>query len=145
MRGGGVVVWARRLLVALGTAMLGYGVYGAVGAGEFGLAPYRNFLAASLLWPTLLGVPVALGLGALVARLVPGTVRAPVQAALFTTGVVLVVALPLVLGTGHDPTLPSALPRAYGWGLALVLGLVWTGALAWAALRLRAAFAASRR
>ncbi|GAA2079317.1 hypothetical protein GCM10009801_36810 [Streptomyces albiaxialis] len=138
MSGGGTV-WARRLLVAAGTAALGYGVYGAVDAGEFALAPYRNFLATSLVWPLLLAVPAALGLGALVVRAVPGPARAPVQAALFVTGVVLVVALPLLIGTGHDPTLPSALPRAYGRGLALVLGLVWAGAAVWATARVRAA------
>ncbi|MFG3041831.1 hypothetical protein ACGFYZ_33510 [Streptomyces sp. NPDC048330] len=122
------VRWVRAALITAGTAALGYGVYGACSAGLFTNRPWLDFLVASLLWPLLLATPAALLIGALLVRRVPMTARPVLQALLFATGVVVVVALPLLVGTGHDPNMPSALPRDYQRGLLLVLLPLWAAA-----------------
>ncbi|MFI5534040.1 hypothetical protein ACIA8O_36425 [Kitasatospora sp. NPDC051853] len=120
--------WTRGALVAVGTAAVGYGTAGAVSAGLFGDRPWTDFLLASLLWPLLAAVPLVLVIGAVIVRVVPAGARPVLQAVLFATGIVLVVALPLLVGTGHDPAMPSALPRDYRRGLTLVLSALWAAA-----------------
>lgn len=58
----------------------------------------------------------------------PGRARAPVQAALIATAAVTIVALPLGFGYGRLADNPSALPRDYPLGLALVLATIWLAA-----------------
>ncbi len=53
------------------------------------------------------------------------------------TGVVGLISWPLVRGYGRFAGNPPILPRDYGTGLAVVLGLVWIVTLASAALAVR--------
>jgi hypothetical protein len=69
--------------------------------------------------------PVVFGLGILVARAVPATVRRFVQGGLVASGMLVAAMLPFVGGWGRQPDNPSALPGSYGGGLAVVLGVVW--------------------
>lgn len=77
-------------------------------------------------------VPAVLLVGVVVARVVPARVRAPVQAGLIATGVIVLFAFPFVRGYGVKPDNSTVLPQNYGRGLLIVLGVVWavTAALA---------------
>lgn len=123
------MTWTRRLLVAAGVAAIAFGVYGLAVDHLAGEPRYWIFLFASLLWPLLLALPVAYGLGALIARRIPALWRPVVQGALFTSAMAAGVAFPSIAGNGHDPSMPSALPRDYPRGLAVVLGAVWVAGL----------------
>jgi hypothetical protein len=70
-------------------------------------------------------VPLVLAAGLLVGRL-----RAPYRAACVVTGLVTLVALPMVLGFGRRADNPSQLPLDYGAGLAVVLVAVFAAAVA---------------
>ncbi len=77
-------------------------------------------------------VPGVLLVGAVVARVVPAGVRAPIQAGLIATGVIVLFAFPFVRGYGAKPSNPTILSQNYARGLLIVLGVVWaiTAALA---------------
>jgi hypothetical protein len=78
-------------------------------------------------------MPVAIAVGALLTRTVPGQARAATAAAAYIGGALIAVALPLVLGLGRTPDEPSALPLNYGRGLLISLAVVWLAAAAIAA------------
>lgn len=118
----------RALLIVAGTVLIGYGTLGVLTAAR-GPDPlrYLGFLVAGVLGHDLLLAPVALAVGALVARRAPGGVRGLLLAGLFTSLAVGLIALPLVLGYGARPDDPSALPLDYGRGLLITLAAVWLG------------------
>lgn len=74
----------------------------------------------------LLLAPAVVGVGALVSRLVPPAARAAVQAALITTGVVLLVGLLPLLDTAGDKN-PTIQPIEYLPALGVVIALIWLG------------------
>lgn len=115
---------ARGILVAVGVAVLGYGGYGVVADRLFADLAYPRFLLLSLLVPVLLAVPVALLVGAGIVRWVPASARPALQATLFISAVVLVVAVPLLV-TGPGRPGSSVLPRDYPLGLVVVVASVW--------------------
>jgi len=115
----------------LGLGLLGLAAvaYGAVGLfTDSGTRPLNHllFLAGVLIGHDFLVLPVAIGVGALATRGLPGWARGPVQAGLFASAITTFLALPFVLGAGRRPDDPSALPLNYGRGLTIVLILVWT-------------------
>jgi hypothetical protein len=116
----------RWVLGALGLAAAGYGVYGWLG--DDGSRPIGQFtfLAVVLVGHDFLVLPVAIGASVLLTRLLPGWALVPAQIALFVSAAVAVVALPFVLGVGRIADNPSAFPRHYGWGVLVIVGLVWT-------------------
>lgn len=79
--------------------------------------------------------PAAVAVGWLVARFAPRAVKAPLQAGLVLTAVLVAVSWPALRGYGRIPSNPTYLPRPYGTGLALSLLVVWLGCGAWAAVR----------
>lgn len=100
-------------------------------------ANLARFVVSGLVLHDLIFAPLVLAAGVVVARTVPGRVRAPVQAALFISGSLALFSYPLVRGYGHAVHNPSSLPHDYAANLALVLGLVWAGATVAVLLRLR--------
>lgn len=121
---------ARLLLGALGVTAIGYALIGAAGDPDIMPGRHTGFLLTVLVLDDGLLLPAFLLVGALVHRYVPGRSRAAVQAALIATAALTLIALPLLLGYGRLPDNPSALPRNYPLGLAIVLGTVWVGAAA---------------
>lgn len=89
-----------------------------------------RFFATGLAAHDLLLAPVILAAGIVVSRTVPGRWRSPVQAALLMAGTVALYAYPLVRGFGHRLGNPTSLPRDYGTGLAIVIGIVSVAVLA---------------
>jgi hypothetical protein len=61
-----------------------------------------------------------------VSRRWPPAVAGPVRAALATSAIVVVFAVPLVAGLGRRPTNSSTLPLHYGWSLLVLLAVIWT-------------------
>jgi hypothetical protein len=83
----------------------------------------------------LVVAPLVIVAGWAVARAVPASARAPVQAALVASALVALFAFPFVRGYGRVSTNPSILPRDYGSGALAVLAAVWAAAAVALAMR----------
>jgi hypothetical protein len=119
----------RRLLIAAGVLAMAYGVGRAVLDSDVNTVGVPIFFVALIVLHDGLFLPLVLAAGGLVRRLVPADWRATVRGAVLISLAVTVVGLPPALGFGRDPANPSALPRSYGWGLLVLLGLIWGVAL----------------
>jgi predicted membrane protein len=80
--------------------------------------------------------PAAVAIGWLVVRFSPRAAKAPLQAGLIVTAVLVAVSWPALRGYGRIASNPTYLPRHYGTGLALCLAMVWASCAAWAVGRL---------
>ncbi|MEJ5945755.1 hypothetical protein WDZ17_10680 [Pseudokineococcus basanitobsidens] len=117
---------ARVLLVVVGVAVMAFGVLGFVlDAGDTGPVASWVVLAAFAVGHDALFAPAVLVVVAVASRLVPDRAVPVVRAALLVSGALALVALPLVLGLGDDPSEPSALPLDYGRNLLVSLAVVW--------------------
>ncbi|HYY12453.1 MAG TPA: hypothetical protein VE781_16060 [Kineosporiaceae bacterium] len=118
-------VWWRTPVIAAGLGVLGYGLWLVVTSGApFGVAVW---LAGSLVGHDGVLAPLAVLAGAVVVRLVPaGPVRRVVAGGLSVAACLVLVALP-ALGTPGVPGNPTATPRDYPLGLAVLLALVAAG------------------
>lgn len=118
-----------RALIAAGVLIMAYGVGGALLDADVNKVGVPVFFIAVIVLHDGLFLPLVLASGALIKRIVPAGWRATVRSAGLIGVAVTVVALPAVLGFGRDSANPSILPRSYGWGLVLILGLIWGVAL----------------
>ncbi|GIF95884.1 hypothetical protein [Catellatospora citrea] len=118
-------VWLRRALVAVGVLAAAYGIVGVLTDPSVSLPNYFRYTLTVLFGHDLLVLPLAIVIGAVLTRWLPGWARPVVQGALFVTVVLTVVALPLVLGHGRRGDDPSALPRDYHRGFLLCLAVIW--------------------
>src|SRR3954451_14781679 len=127
----------RRLLVLLGVATIGYGGWRLINllASTTSRRSWATFFLGSLVGHDFLLAPLVVLAGVLLARLLPPLVKAPIQAGLIITGVLVLVEWPFVRRYGIRPDTPSALPRNYAHGLLLVLALVWAVVAGWAIMR----------
>jgi hypothetical protein len=124
------VTAARRGLITAGVVIMAYAAVGALTDPDLRVGGVLIFLAAVLAAHDVVLLPLIIGIGALIDRLVPAGARIAIRVAALCTAAVTVVGLPLVLGYGKSTDNPSALPLAYGRGLATVLALIWTVAVA---------------
>ena len=83
----------------------------------------------------LIVAPAAIAVGWLVVRFAPRAVKAPLQAALLLSAVLVAVSWPALRGYGRVASNPTYLPRNYANGLALSLAVVWAGGAVWALSR----------
>ncbi|GAA2148356.1 hypothetical protein [Actinomadura napierensis] len=128
---------ARRVMrvvpYAAGLALIGFGMRGVVAD-----VPVRGwatwFIGAAVLHDGVL-VPAVLVAGLVTGR-IPAAHRRVVRAALIVAACVTAVALPLVLGYGRRPDVPSQLPLPYGRNLAIVVGAIAAVTVAVLAARL---------
>ncbi|MBO2457004.1 hypothetical protein [Actinomadura violacea] len=116
---------ARRLMhagaYAGGLALIGYGLSGIVADVPVGRWA-AWFVGAAVLHDGVL-VPAVLVAG-LVTGWIPVAYRRVVRGALVVAACVTAVAIPLVLGYGRRPDVPSQLPLPYGRNLAIVVGAI---------------------
>lgn len=126
---------SRRGLLAglvLGLPVIGYGVRGVLvdadltHPGELGL-----WIGGLNLVNDIVLLPLAVGVGWIVRRVIPVSAWPPVRAGLAATGLLFLVAWPFVRGYGRDPSIPSLLPRDYGAGLAVAVAVVWGAVGTW--------------
>jgi hypothetical protein len=132
-----LVKTARRTLIGLGALLMAYAISGALtDTGVKGGA--LIFLVAAAVVHDGLVLPLVIGAGVLIGRLVPSRPRTAVRVAAVISLAVTVVALPLVLGRGRVPDNPSVLPLHYGRGLLVIYTIIWaTTAVAVAVQRRR--------
>jgi hypothetical protein len=122
------------IALALGAAVMAYGAIGLVG--DTGLGPSTEVAAwligADVAHDFVLA-PLACLIGAAIARFLPRWCRTPVQAALLTSGVLLIVVFPALRGFGRDqvPDNPSVQPLDYTTATLTALAVVWAGAVVW--------------
>lgn len=83
----------------------------------------------------LVVAPAVVAVGWVVVRFAPRSAKAPLQAGLVVSAVLVAVSWPALRGYGRIPSNPTYLPRQYGTGLAIFLLLVWLACGAWAVAR----------
>ena len=132
--------WWRWLFLLPGLAAVGYGALGLLTAG--GRVPLGSWLAwfvGSALVHDLVVAPLWVGLGWLAAKVLPRAARPAVAVGGAVSGVLVVVALPFVLGYGRLPDNSSFLPRDYGVTLLVLVAVVLAASAVWAAVAVRRA------
>jgi hypothetical protein len=128
---GRVVPMVRAALVLLGFAGLVYGVHGALGAHRLSNPFYSlKWAFVAIVLHDAVVIPVVAVIGVLLSRLVPAPYRAVVQVALFVSGSVALISLPLWRGYTSDPGNATVDPLPYDRNLLIVLGAVWFVAVA---------------
>ena len=120
---GGPLFWVTAIG---GWAVIGYGIRGLlqhhVDTRPGNLA---KFVVGGALAHDLFFAPAILVVGVLVARAVPGRVRAVVQGALIVSGCLALFSYPFVRDYAAVLHNPSSLPHNYSANLAAALGVVW--------------------
>ncbi|MGH2705661.1 MAG: hypothetical protein ACRDJ4_11365 [Actinomycetota bacterium] len=125
-RTGGTLFW---VAASVGWSVMAYGVYGVIrDAAATRPSSFAAWFVGSALVHDLLIAPAVLAAGAAIVRWVPARDRSMIQATLLISGAAALFAIPFVLRLGGAPGNPSALPRDYGAGLALILVVVWGAA-----------------
>jgi hypothetical protein len=127
-----------RLLAAVaGVALFGVAIrYAAVRSIDVRPSLWVTWWVAAAVIHDVVVAPLAVGVGWLVLRFAPRAVKAPVQAGLILTAVLVAVSFPALRGYGRRPSNPSYLPRDYATGLLMSLAVVWAVCVAWAVARL---------
>jgi len=122
-RRSGAVFW---VALVVGWAIIGYGVRGVLmDAGSVRPFQWATWIVAADVVHDLVVAPLVCGIGVVLARLVPGRGRAPLQAGFIASGVVLAFAWIPWRGYGRRPDDPSALPLDYTTATLTVLAMVW--------------------
>ncbi|CAN5626856.1 hypothetical protein BH20ACT23_BH20ACT23_01210 [soil metagenome] len=125
---------------ALGWLVILYGVWGLFdNANRTHPEQWIRWFVGSLVVHDFVVAPLTFAVGALVMTRVPRPLRAPLQAGLITSAIIVLTTWPLVRGYGLRSDNPSALPNDYLTGLAMALAAVWSvvAAIAWRAWRRR--------
>lgn len=115
------------LPMAAGTAIMGFGVWGLLHNLQGpALTSWLKTVAGALILHDAIFAPLVVVGAFILARVVPGRIRAPVQGALIVSGALIAVSIPVVGGYGRLPSNPSLLPSEhYGARLLAIIGVVW--------------------
>lgn len=117
--GGGFIAFGCYTAVAHGLDLIGIGVW----------------LAGGVALHDFLLVPLTFAIGAVVSRRAPVPLRAPLQAALIASGILILFSIPALSGKGMTADNPSRLPGDYPEAVAGLLLAVWSAAAIWTGLR----------
>ncbi|WP_367132582.1 hypothetical protein [Saccharothrix sp. HUAS TT1] len=117
----------RWLIGALGVVMAGWGAYLLLPLLDVDLALW--FIGGPVAHDVLLA-PLFAGVGLLVVRWAPPRWRAPVLVGGTLTGVLVLLAVPLLWRPFGGPRNPGLVDRDYPTGLLVAIGVVWLGVLA---------------
>ncbi len=128
----------KRLLYVAGAALIGWGGYGLFTTTRHPL-PLRwlKFFLGAQLGNDLLVIPVAIAVGAVVARVMAPRWRPYIVSGLIITGAIGIIAYPLIGGYGLRGDNPSIQPLDYPRGLLITLASVWAGIVVTAVVRER--------
>lgn len=91
-----------------------------------------TWLVGALVLHDTVFAPVCVGIGWLIARVLPPWLRAPVQVGAFVAGVVTIASAPLLLGLGRRSDNPSADPLDYPHNLLVVAAVIAATCATWA-------------
>jgi hypothetical protein len=116
----------RAVFAVLGVAALGWGAWLAV---ESVSVPALLWFAGGPLVHDFVVAPVVAVAGLAVARFVPARWRASVAVGAVLSGVLALLAVPLLWRPYGVPSNPGLHDRNYVLGLAVALGVVWVGVL----------------
>jgi hypothetical protein len=126
------------IALPVGAAVMVYGAIGLVTDSGLSRAfDVAGWLVGADLANDAVIAPLACLAGAGLARLLPRWCRAPVQAGLLATGVLLIVAFPALRGFGRDevPDNLTVQPLDYTTSTLTALAVVWAAAALWAVVR----------
>jgi hypothetical protein len=125
--------------ISIGAPLVAVATYELVSeAGSSGAIAVGRWLVGANLVHDLVIAPMVCVTGWVVARVVPRALRAPIEAGTIVSGVLLIVAFPVLRGYGRDqvPGNPTVQPLDYVPATLTALGAVWAIAAAWTVVRL---------
>ena len=125
--------WWRWLFLVPGFAAVAFGALGLLRDDRVPLPAWLAWFVGSALVHDLVIAPLVIGVGALLARVLPRPARPPIVVGLVVSGVLTLVALPFILDRGTS-TEPGFLPLDYGRNLLLLVAGVMAVAVLWAAV-----------
>lgn len=135
----------RASLIGVGVLAMAYAVVAALTGGSFRPVSQITYFIVALVANDGLVTPIAIVAGLALTRWLPAHVRGLVQAALYASAIVTIIAFPFALGRGWRPDNPSALPLNYTHGWLWLLGVIWLVAGVAVLWRLRPAARSVRR
>jgi hypothetical protein len=140
----GAAFW---LCAAIGLTIVGFGVAGLLTQLEGpALTSWLKVFVGGLLVHDAIFAPLVVVGSVLLVRVVPASVRAPVQGALIVSCALVAIAIPVVGGYGRLANNPSLLPSDhYGTRLVAALAVVWLVAAVVAVVGLRRSPGGARR
>lgn len=111
---------------AIGVAVIAFGLAGLLrNAAQTKPGSWLTFYLGALIVHDLLLAPIVFAVALVLARLVAPWARPAVQAGLLVTGVLVLVAIPVLGAWGRNPNNPSLLPGDPWRDLPIVLVAVW--------------------
>lgn len=126
----------RILLAGAGVTLALFGVFRLVSEIPFhNLVFLALWLAAALVIHDGLLSPAVASVGWLLRRFVPDRGRRYLQVALIVSGLVTVIAIPMIYLRGSQPAVKALLLRNYGGNLSLLIGIIAVVSLALYAVR----------
>lgn len=124
--------------LAAGVPIMAYGLRGLLAnLPGVQLTSWITFFAGGAIIHDLVLAPVVGVVGAVVVARVPRAAKAPVQAAMVATGVLVLLSWPFIRGYGVTPGETSFLSRNYATSLQICIAAVWVLAAGWTAIRSR--------
>ena len=136
------------IALPIGAAVMVFGAIGLIGdLGVGGGVEVGGWLVGADVAHDFVLAPLACLVGAAVARALPRWCRAPTQAALVTSGVLLIVVFPALRGYGRAtvPDNPSIQPLDYTTSTLTALAVVWAAAGVWSVVRIATSDRGTRR
>jgi hypothetical protein len=115
----------RIILAAAGVALGAFGVFRLVSEiPTYSLLILGVWLAAGLVIHDAILAPSVVGVGWLLRRYVPDRGRRYLQVALIISGLITVIAVPMVFLRGTQPAVKALLLRNYGFNLILIIAII---------------------
>lgn len=115
------------ICAALGWLVIAFGVWGLFdNATRTNPEQWIRWFIGSLVVHDFVIAPLTFAVGTFLVARIPRPLRAPFQAGLITSAVIVLTTWPLLRGYGLRSDNPSALPNDYLAGLVMVLVAVWS-------------------
>jgi len=125
----GPIFWVGLIV---GWAIIAYGLRGALGdSGSVRPFEWAVWIVGGNVIHDLIVVPAIAVIGVVIARFVHGPWRAPLQAGIIASAIVVAFAWIPIRGYGRRPDDPSALPLDYVTATLTVLAAIWVGIAVW--------------